>query len=131
VEKWRAWSDSDGDLDAHISRDSLLTTVTLYWVTQTITSSMRDYAENRRWQGEPRLGHDAVVRVPTAIAQFTHMFIGEGDPPREWAARLYNVQRWTSMPRGGHFAPIEEPRLVARDIADFFRDVVAGRLGTV
>lgn len=126
LEKWRAWSDSDGDLDAHISRDSLLTTVTLYWVTQSITSSMRDYADNRRWQGEPRLGRDAVVHVPTAIAQFTHMFIADGDPPREWAERLYNVKRWTSMPRGGHFAAVEEPELVARDIAAFFRDVATG-----
>jgi pimeloyl-ACP methyl ester carboxylesterase len=129
LEKWRAWSDNDGDLDAHISRDSLLTTVTLYWVTQTITSSMRDYADNRRWQGEPRLDQDAVVRVPTAIAQFTHMLIADGDPPREWAERLYNVKRWTSMPRGGHFAALEEPELVARDIAAFFGDAVAGRLG--
>jgi pimeloyl-ACP methyl ester carboxylesterase len=24
------------------------------------------------------------------------------------------------MPRGGHFAPVEEPELVARDIAAFF-----------
>jgi pimeloyl-ACP methyl ester carboxylesterase len=67
--------------------------------------------------------------VPTAIAQFTHMFIAEGEPPREWAERLYNVKRWTSMPRGGHFAAVEEPELVARDIAEFFRDVVAGSLG--
>ena len=47
VEKWRAWSDSGGDLDAHIGRDSLLTTITLYWVTGSITSSMRDYFDNR------------------------------------------------------------------------------------
>ena len=24
------------------------------------------------------------------------------------------------MPRGGHFAPVEEPELLARDIAAFF-----------
>jgi hypothetical protein len=32
----------------------------------------------------------------------------------------YNVRRWTSRPSGGHFAPVEEPELLARDIAAFF-----------
>ncbi len=120
VEKWRAWSDCGGDLESRFSRDFLLTVVTLYWVTATITSSIRDYYDKRRWQGEPRLGPDDLVRVPTAVAVFPHMLIPEGQPPREWAERLYGIRRWTVMPRGGHFAPAEEPELVARDIAAFF-----------
>src|SRR6266536_2914376 len=35
LEKWRSWADSDGDLDGRFSREFLLTTVTIYWVTQT------------------------------------------------------------------------------------------------
>ena len=126
LEKWRAWSDSSGDLDARFSRDFLLTIVTLYWVTQTITSSMRDYADNRRWQGEPRLGPDDRVRVPTAFASFPHSLVPEGEAPREWAERLYDVRRFTRMPRGGHFAPVEAPELVAADIAAFFADLSIG-----
>jgi pimeloyl-ACP methyl ester carboxylesterase len=61
-----------------------------------------------------------LVRVPTAVAVFPHMLIPEGQPPREWAERLYDIRRWTVMPRGGHFAPAEEPELVARDIAAFY-----------
>jgi pimeloyl-ACP methyl ester carboxylesterase len=118
-EKWRSWSDSGGDPDSRFSKDFLLTVVTLYWVTRTITSSIRDYYDNRRWQGEPRLGPDDHVRVPTAVAVFPHMLVPEGEPPREWAERLYDIRRWTVMPRGGHFAPAEEPQLVARDIAAF------------
>jgi pimeloyl-ACP methyl ester carboxylesterase len=120
LEKWRSWSDCNGDLESRFSRDFLLTVTTLYWATATITSSMRDYYDNRRWQGEPRLGQSDLVRVPTAVAVFPHMLIPEGEPPREWAERLYDVRRWTVMPRGGHFAPAEEPELVARDIAAFF-----------
>ena len=48
LEKWRAWADSGGDLDATLTRDFLLTVVTLYWATQTITSSRRDYLDNGR-----------------------------------------------------------------------------------
>jgi pimeloyl-ACP methyl ester carboxylesterase len=51
---------------------------------------------------------------------FANEHVPEGRPPREWAERMYAVRRWTEMPRGGHFAAVEEPELVARDIAAFF-----------
>lgn len=118
LEKWRSWADSGGALTTRFARDFLLTTLTIYWVTQTITPSMRDYFDNR-WFGDP-LGPADGVRVPTGIAVFAHQAADEGEPPREWAERLYHVRQWTRMPRGGHFAPAEEPELLARDIATFF-----------
>ena len=42
-------------------------------------------------------------------------------PPREWAERMFNLQRWTPMPAGGHFAALEEPRALVEDIREFFR----------
>jgi pimeloyl-ACP methyl ester carboxylesterase len=123
LEKWRSWADTGGDLETRFSRDFLLATVTLYWVTQTVTSSMRDYVDNR-WFGVA-LGPEDFVAVPTAIAVFTEHFVSEGTPPREWAERLYDLRRWTPMPSGGHFAAAEEPELLARDIAAFFADLQA------
>jgi pimeloyl-ACP methyl ester carboxylesterase len=120
LEKWRSWTDSHGDLDTHFSRDFLLTTVTLYWVTQTIASSVRDYFDNR-WFGSA-IGSGDFVTVPTAVAVFANEFVSEGTPPREWAERLYNICRWTLMPSGGHFAPTEEPERLAHDIARFFAE---------
>jgi len=114
LEKWRSWSDDFGSID----RDLLLTTVTLYWVTGTITSSMRDYYDNR-WFRTP-LNHDDFVAVPTGFAKFSHQLAAEGDIPRGWLERLYDIQRWTPMPRGGHFAAAEAPELLAADIAGFF-----------
>ncbi|MEX0755193.1 MAG: epoxide hydrolase family protein [Actinomycetota bacterium] len=121
LEKWRSWSDSDGDLDGRFSRDFLLTLITLYWVTGTITTSMRDYFDNR-WHGVT-IGPDDFVIVPTAVADFASEFVFEGEAPREWAERLYNLERWTPIPSGGHFAPIEEPGLLARDIVAFFAEL--------
>ncbi len=121
LEKWRAWADSGGDLNGRFSRDFLLTNVTLYWATQTITPSIRDYFDNR-WFGVT-LGPQDFVNVPTGIAVFAKQFVDDGAPPREWAERLYNVRRWTPMPSGGHFAPAEEPERLARDIATFFADL--------
>jgi pimeloyl-ACP methyl ester carboxylesterase len=118
VEKWRSWADSGGDIEHVVSRNGLLTMLTIYWVTGSITTSIRDYYDNR-WNGVA-LGADAFVSVPTGIANFARQFAFEGQPPREWAERLYNVVRWTEMPRGGHFAPVEEPRLLAEDVAAFF-----------
>jgi pimeloyl-ACP methyl ester carboxylesterase len=117
VEKWRSWTDSGGDPLARFG-DLLLTTLTVYWVTGTITSSMRDYYDNR-WSGDA-IGPADRVRVQTAFASFGHHFVPEGEAPREWLERLYDVRRWTAMPRGGHFAPAEEPALVAADLRAFF-----------
>ena len=118
LEKWRSWADTGGDLESRFSRDFLLTLLTLYWVTGTITTSMRDYFDNR-WHGVA-IGPKDFVGVPTGIANFVTMVAFEGDPPREWFERLYAVRRFTPMPRGGHFAAAEEPGLLARDIAAFF-----------
>jgi pimeloyl-ACP methyl ester carboxylesterase len=56
--------------------------------------------------------------VPAAFALFPKDI---SHPPREWAERFFNVQRWTEMPRGGHFAAMEEPELLAADIREWFR----------
>ncbi len=120
LEKWRSWSDSNGDLEGRFSRDFLLTTLTIFWATQTIAPSMRDYFDNRATGYT--LGRGDFVGVPTAVAVFAEQFVPEGSPPREWAERLYNVRRWTPMPGGGHFAASEEPEPLARDIAAFFAD---------
>lgn len=118
LEKWRLWSDSNGDLDSRFGRDALLTMLTVWWSSGSITSSMRDYYDNR-WHGTP-IGPADFVRVPTAMAVFDHSYVREGEPPRSWYERLYAIHRWTIFPRGGHFAAAEEPDLLAGDIADFF-----------
>ena len=118
LEKWRSWSDSGGDLDQRFGRDFLLTMLTIYWVTRTITPSMRDYYDNR-WHGVA-IGPEDRVAVPTGIAVTANEFVPEGVPPAEWFERLYAVHRRTVLPRGGHFCAAEEPELLARDIAAFF-----------
>ena len=119
LEKWRLWGDTHGDLESRFDRDFLLELVTLYWVTGTIGSSIRDYLDNRE-AGTATLGPEDRVGVPTAIANFHGNFVPEGVLPREWAQRAYAVERFTDMPRGGHFAAAEEPGLLAEDIVAFF-----------
>jgi pimeloyl-ACP methyl ester carboxylesterase len=108
-EKWHSWT------DATPSDDFLCATLTLYWVTGSITSSMRDYWDNRRYRVDP-----GYVSTPTAFGVFARAKVDEGEPPRSYMERLYNVQRWTVFPRGGHFAPVECPAEVAGDLTAFF-----------
>ena len=79
LDKWRSWSDSGGDLDARFGRDALLTMLTLWWATGSITSSMRDYYDNR-WHGTP-IGPADFVTAPTAMAVFAHEFVPKGNRP--------------------------------------------------
>ena len=102
--------------------------VNLYWATQTIASSRRDYVDNRSLSAE--LGPAHLVAVPTAVAVIAHQFIDDGTPPQEWASRLYYIRRWTPMPRGGPFPSAEEPDLLSRDIAAFFNDLGPASLST-
>jgi pimeloyl-ACP methyl ester carboxylesterase len=121
LEKWRAWSDCGGDVIGRFGHDFLLATLTIYWATETATSSARLYYDHRRYQAP--LGPHDHVDVPTAVALFHHNFVSEGVPPREWAQRLFDIRRWTDMPRGGHFAATEEPVLLAQDITAFYAAV--------
>jgi pimeloyl-ACP methyl ester carboxylesterase len=127
LEKWRTWTDCAGDPEQKFGRDFLLTLFTLYWLNGSIATSVRDYYDNRWHPSLPGLRNR--IERPTAFAVFAHHFAGEPVPPRALVERLYNVTRWTEMPRGGHFAPIEEPELVAADIAEFFGSVNGGSAG--
>lgn len=120
VERRRAWSDCDGDVERRFSKDDLLTTVSLYWHTQTFHTSARIYADTRRERPRPVHDRTPEVEAPTAIAVFPQDVI---QYPRAVAERHANLQRWTVMSSGGHFAPMEEPRLLVDDIRTFFRDL--------
>lgn len=118
IEKFRTWSDCGGDVESAVTRDELLTNISIYWFTQTISSSMRLYWETRR---HPlHFGSGARVKVPCAVALFPKEILM---PPRSWVERVYNVQRWSHMSRGGHFAALEQPTLLAQDIRVFFRSL--------
>jgi pimeloyl-ACP methyl ester carboxylesterase len=118
VEKFRAWSDCCGDVERRFTKDQLLTNVMIYWLTETANSSCRLYYEAlHTGKLAPR---GLRVDVPTGCAIFPGEMV---KPPRRWAERAYNVQRWTRMPSGGHFAAMEEPHALVEDIRAFFRPV--------
>ena len=118
VEKFRGWSDCDGDVERSFTKDQLLDNVMLYWLTGTAHSSARLYYEATK---AGRFGpQGARVEVPTGCAIYPREIVR---PPRRWAEHCYNLVQWAEMPRGGHFAAFEQPELFVDDVRSFFRKV--------
>ena len=121
VEKFRAWSDCNGEIEKSYTKDELLTNIMIYWVTETISSSARLYHEDGL-QSAPQLSVGQYIEVPAGVATFPKDLTL---PPRELGERFLRVERWTEMPRGGHFAALEEPELLVEDMRSFFHDLKA------
>ncbi len=120
VEKFRAWSDNDGDVLRTFTKDRLLDNITLYWATGTGASSCRIYWEMRQ-AGKAAIPQE-FVRVPTGIANFPAEIT---KMPRAWVENRYDVVHWSEPPRGGHFAAMEVPELFTDDVRTFFRAVTS------
>ncbi len=116
LEKFHSWSDRSQSAGMMpFAFDELLTNISIYWFTQTITSSMRLYKEG---SANPLvLSEDHKIIRPLAIANFPCEIPSQ---PKERIQKVANLVRWTDMPRGGHFAALEEPELLAADISEFF-----------
>jgi len=115
VEKFWAWTDNDGNPEDAVTRDQILTNLTVYWVTKTINSSVRLYCESQR--GQNFGPSDLYVDVPTAAAVFPKEIFRI---PKAYAASRFNLVRYTLFDRGGHFAALEEPDLYINDVREFF-----------
>lgn len=115
VEKMYGWANCRGYVGNVFSKDELLSNVTLYWLTETIHSSIRLYSENKT--NPLIIGKDSFINTPTAIAHFRYE---EPFPPRKFIERGYNIQQWSEFPDGGHFPAVEKPELLAEDIVEFF-----------
>jgi pimeloyl-ACP methyl ester carboxylesterase len=113
LEKIRDWSDCKGNLETRFSKDTILTTIQIYWLTGTIYSSVRLYAEANKMPLQLLSGQR--IGPPCAVARLP---LEAPMPPREWVERGYNVKRWTEFPVGGHFAAWEEPQLFANDLRE-------------
>ena len=115
LEKFWAWTDSQGDPLNVIDRDALLDNLMLYWVTASAASSARLYWESFG----PGKRQALAVAVPTGVAVYPQEII---PPVRRWmeAAGFHHIRHWQVMARGGHFAAFEQPALFVDDLRAFF-----------
>eukprot|EP00884_Botryococcus_braunii_P013286 jgi/Botrbrau1/21959/Bobra.0249s0082.1 len=126
VEKFRSWSDCNGNVESVFSKDELLTNVSIYWFSGSITSSFRVYYEESHLNlmkssssgGPPKNSMTAYCKVPTGVALLPKELF---TPIWRFMRSSYNLKQVSEFDRGGHFAAMEVPDLLARDIQDFFR----------
>lgn len=121
IEKFRIWSDCDGDVEKSFTKDQLLDNVMIYWLTATAHSAGRLYYEAQ--QAGRGLAPGDRIEVPTGVADFPAEIVRT---PRDWAEAFYNIVHWTEMPRGGHFAAMEEGGLLVEDVRTCFRPLRSG-----
>lgn len=113
VDKYRDWSDCQGDLSRRFDPDDLLEVASLYWFTGSIATSFRQYYD--WYRSRPRPTITAPVGVTLSTEPSMRGF------PRSLAERACSDLRfWHEPGKGGHFLAIEEPDIVARDIREFF-----------
>jgi pimeloyl-ACP methyl ester carboxylesterase len=125
IEKFHGWTDHDGDMTSVWPLETLVDNLMIYWITNTIGSSVRYYYDGTRLRAP--LPADDYVTVPTAIAVWPKDI---AHPPRDLAARLYNVERYSVMQAGGHFPAWEQPHLYAEDIRGIVDEAMKNRRDT-
>jgi len=118
-EKFQAWSDCDGDVYKRFTKDQLLTNIMIYWVTNSISSSLNLYKETLSDSKNVDILHNAPVEVPTGFIEFPKEIVVV---PRSWVEdKFQNLVSYSVAPRGGHFAAMEEPQVLAEDIWKFIK----------
>jgi epoxide hydrolase len=112
VEKYWAWTDSDGDPANVLSRDEMLDNVMLHWLPATGASSARLYWESfGSWPDEP-------IDVPAGFSVFPQEIYPVS---RRWLEhRLRDLRHYRVLDRGGHFAAFEQPALYVDEVRTFF-----------
>jgi hypothetical protein len=131
LERWNAWSDNGGDVESVFTKDDLLTHATIYWVNNSIATSMRYYANANRYPWTPSHDRTPVVQAPVGLTFVTYenppgihtadervrAFITS--PQADWCNHV-NVN---AHERGGHFIPWEIPN----EWTDDLRRTLRGR----
>jgi pimeloyl-ACP methyl ester carboxylesterase len=104
------------------TKDDVLDNITLYWLTNTATSSARLYWENGgRNVLSAAAQKTAEISLPVAITVFPEDVYR---PPETWARRAYrNLIYFHEVDKGGHFAAWEQPELFAAELRAAFRSL--------
>ena len=129
LQRWRKWSDKNGVFEDVFDRDFILTNATIYWVTESIGSSIRSYRNANRCPWTPSHDRTPQSRPPPdsrsspgttirpAPPSTTRAAYFENGPHRQWFNPIYV----NAHARGGHFVPWENPDAVIDDVRTTFR----------
>ena len=111
---------NNGEPELLLTKDQVLDDITLYWLTNTATSSARLYWEN---QGRSPLSAGAQKTSEIALPVAITVFPGElYQAPETWARRAFhNLVYFHEVDKGGHFAAWEQPELYSAELRAAFQ----------
>ena len=111
-----------GNLNPPFTKDELLTIITYYWMTNTITSSMRLYKSNTQqvfaeWPKTEIIDYKVSNKVPVSIQYFKNEVWSY---PYALLQKYYlNLKEFSINSKGGHFAGFENPKATADSFISF------------
>ncbi|PYH97726.1 alpha/beta-hydrolase [Aspergillus ellipticus CBS 707.79] len=104
-----------------IPLETILESVTLYWLTETLPRSIYHYRENVpppkvRQAEDPRW----FIQKPFGFSYYPMELV---PVPRAWVETTGNLVFWKTHEKGGHFAALERPRDFLDDLTAFCEQV--------
>jgi pimeloyl-ACP methyl ester carboxylesterase len=119
-DKFAVWTDSGGEPEKVLTYDEMLDAISLYWLTNTGTSSSRSYWEGAQAGGGPFDAFD-IPTLPVAVTVFPAEIYRA---PRSWGEQAFgNLIYWNEVDTGGHFAAWEQPQLFSEEVRAAFRSL--------
>ncbi|KAI8390282.1 Alpha/Beta hydrolase protein [Blakeslea trispora] len=121
LEKFHQWTYHPTDkkdtqaLPETVNNEEFLTELTIYYMTNTISSSVRIYYEFLQ-QKEGKDIMSKPLTVPYAVSAFAHELM---KVPKEWAENFAPLWQFNEFPVGGHFPSLEEPELLTQELQQF------------
>jgi pimeloyl-ACP methyl ester carboxylesterase len=111
----------DGEPVGHLTRDSVLDNITLYWLTGTGASAARWYWEFGQFVARAAGHAPPPVSVPVGFTTFPDEIWAA---PQSWAETVYpGLAYFNEVGKGGHFAAWEEPALFSTEVRAAFRSL--------
>jgi len=108
----------DGQTSGHLTPETIVDNITLYWLTGTGASAARSYWESGRAQALAAGQAPPPVSIPVGFSVFPDEIF---KAPRSWAEAVYpSLSYFNEVDMGGHFAAWEEPELFATELRAAF-----------
>lgn len=122
MEKFSTWTNNDyrqlidGGLEKYFSLDSLLDNVMIYYLTDSITTSVRIYKESFIEDAVYDMGRVPVV-VPAGCAHYRYELMHQ--PEFVLKDKFTNLIHNSIFDDGGHFAAMQLPKVMYNDFVEF------------
>jgi pimeloyl-ACP methyl ester carboxylesterase len=109
----------EGQPVGHLTRETIVDNITLYWLTGTGASAARWYWETGRAGARAAGQAPPPVKVPVGFTAFPGEIFAA---PRSWVEVAYpGLAYFNEAARGGHFAAWEEPALFVSELRAAFK----------